>query len=157
MSGSVNYEARRAELRQRYLSAPGAQPTTGVGVNHLALICSDIERTIEFYTQVLGFPLTELFQNRDLPSSTHFFFDIGNGNRLAFFDFPEHPMPATRESVGGMHHIAISVDPDQFEAICQRLAERDIPNLGPAQVTDSMYFHDPDGALIEVTRHPLRG
>ena len=158
MSVSVDYEARRHELRRRYLQADApARQTTGVGVNHLALICSDIERTIEFYTQVLGFPLTELFQNRDLPSSTHFFFDIGNGNRLAFFDFPEHPMPPTRESVGGMHHIAISVQPDQFEAICGRLKERGIQNLGPEQVTDSMYFHDPDGALIEITRHPLRG
>ena len=66
-------------------------------------------------------------------------------------------MPPTRESIGGMHHIAISVEPDRFEAICQRLKERGIENLGPEQVTDSMYFHDPDGALIEVTRHPLRG
>ena len=115
MSVSVDYEARRQELRRRYLTAPPQEHTTGVGVNHLALICSDIERTIDFYTQVLGFPLTELFQNRDLPSSTHFFFDIGNGNRLAFFDFPEHPMPPTRESIGGMHHIAISVEPDRFQ------------------------------------------
>ena len=157
MSMSVDYQVRRQALRQRYLTAPAQEHTTGVGVNHLALICSDIERTIDFYTQVLGFPLTELFQNRDLPSSTHFFFDIGNGNRLAFFDFPEHPMPPTRESVGGMHHIAISVRPDQFEAICGRLREGGIPNLGPEQVTDSMYFHDPDGALIELTQHPLRG
>jgi glyoxylase I family protein len=66
-------------------------------------------------------------------------------------------MPPTRESVGGMHHIAISVGPDHFDAICQRLKERGIEGLGPEQVTDSVYFHDPDGALIEITRHPLRG
>jgi len=157
MSTTIDYAARREELRRRYLTskAEGGR-TTGVGVNHLALICSDIERTIEFYTEALGFPLTELFQNRDLPSSTHFFFDIGNGNRLAFFDFPEHPMPPARESIGGMHHIAISVDPERFESICRRLQERGIANLGPQQVTDSVYFHDPDGALIEITRHPLR-
>ncbi len=157
MATPIDFEARRKELRRRYLTskAEGGR-TTGVGVNHLALICSNIERTIEFYTEALGFPLTELFQNRDLPSSTHFFFDIGNGNRLAFFDFPEHPMPPTRESIGGMHHIAISVEPDRFESICRRLQERGIANLGPQQVTDSVYFHDPDGALIEITRHPLR-
>src|SRR5689334_17421311 len=149
-------EARRQELRSRYLRAESGSRTTGVGVNHLALICSNIERTIEFYTEVLGYPLTELFQNRDLPSSTHFFFDIGNGNRLAFFDFPEHPMPPTRESIGGMHHVAISVDQEHFEAIRGRLAERGIANLGPAQATHSLYVHDPDGALIEIHAAPLR-
>src|SRR5713101_6856458 len=68
MSTTIDYAARREELRRRYLTskAEGGR-TTGVGVNHLALICSDIERTIEFYTEALGFPLTELFQNRDLP------------------------------------------------------------------------------------------
>ncbi len=156
MSVSVDYEARRDDLRRRYLTPDAPTRSSGVGVNHLALICSNIERTIEFYTQVLGFPLTELFQNRDLASSTHFFFDIGNGNRLAFFDFPEHPMPPTRESIGGMHHIAISVVPEQFDDICRRLRERGITNLGPDRVTDSVYFHDPDGALIEITCHPLR-
>src|SRR5712692_1150714 len=156
-SKGIDYEARRASLRETYLLPATQRPATSArGVHHLALICSDIERTIEFYTQVFGFPLVELFQNRDLPSSTHFFFDIGNGNMLAFFDFPEHPMPPTRESIGGMHHIAISVDPERFESICRRLQERGIANLGPQQVTDSVYFHDPDGALIEITRHPLR-
>jgi len=153
----VDYEARRAALRETYMvPAPERQATSARGVHHLALICSDIERTIEFYTQVFGFPLVELFQNRDLPSSTHFFFDIGNGNLLAFFDFPEHPMPPTRESIGGMHHVAISVEPEQFEAIRGRLTERGIANLGPAQATHSLYVHDPDGALIEIHAAPLR-
>src|SRR5438132_4113195 len=96
---------------------------------------------------MLGFPLTELFQNRDLASSTHFFFDIGHGKRLAFFDFPEYPMPSTRESIGGMQHLAISVDPDRFEGIRQRVQERGLANLGPEHVGDSLYVHDPDGAL----------
>jgi catechol 2,3-dioxygenase-like lactoylglutathione lyase family enzyme len=153
----IDYEARREALRQTYLQPRAERLSTSArGVHHLALICSDIERTIEFYTQVLGFPLVSLFQNRDLASSTHFFFDIGHGNLLAFFDFPEHPMPPTRESVGGMHHVAISVPPEKFEAIRGRLAERGIANLGPAHVTHSVYFHDPDGALVEILREPLR-
>src|SRR2546423_14464281 len=103
-SKGIDYEARRAALRERYLAPATQRPATSArGVHHLALICSDIERTIEFYTQVFGFPLVELFQNRDLPSSTHFFFDIRNGNLLAFFDFPEDPMPPPRQSAGVMH------------------------------------------------------
>lgn len=154
---TVDYQGRREALRRTYL-APAAErsSTSARGVHHVALICSDIERTIEFYTQVLGFPLVELFQNRDLASSTHFFFDIGHDNLLGFFDFPEDPMPPTRESIGGMHHLAISVEPEQFAAIRERVAARGLTNLGPEQVTGSLYIHDPDGALIEITSMALK-
>ena len=53
-----------------------------------ALLCSDVRRTIELYPGVLEFPLTEIFENRDYQGSNHFFFDIGHGNLLAFFDLP---------------------------------------------------------------------
>ncbi len=156
VKGSVDYEARREKLRRDYLEPRRArQATSARGLHHLALICSDIERTVQFYTGVLGFPLVELFQNRDLPSSTHFFFDIGHGNLLAFFDFPEHPMPPTQESVGGMHHVAISVPSEQYDRIRGRLDERGISYIGPDRVENSLYFRDPDEALIEVTRDSL--
>lgn len=153
---AVDYGAKREGLTQKYLKPKAERPeSTAIGVHHLALICSDIDRTMQFYTEVLGFPLVELFENRDLPSSTHFFFDIGNGNLLAFFDFPEDPMPATRESIGGMHHIAIAVGSDAFESIRAKLDGLKIEYFGPDRVENSLYFHDPDGALLEITRDPL--
>jgi glyoxylase I family protein len=156
VKAAVDYDAKRETLKRTYLQPKAKRPaSTARGVHHVALICSDIERTIQFYTQVLGFPLVELFGNRDLPSSTHFFFDLGHGNFLAFFDFPENPMPPTQESVGGMHHIAIAVHPEHYDAIQRRLDELHISYIGPDRVENSLYFKDPDGALIEVTRDPL--
>jgi glyoxylase I family protein len=153
---AIDYTAKRDALARAYIKPASERPaTTARGVHHLALICSDIERTIRFYTEVLGFPLVELFENRDLLSSTHFFFDIGNGNMLAFFDFPEDPMPATRESVGGMHHVAIAVHSEHFDAIRAKLDSLNIEYFGPDRVENSLYFHDPDGTLLEVTRDPL--
>ncbi len=155
-SQKVDYEARREALRRTYLKPRAERPAPSArGAHHVALICSDVERTIRFYTEVLGFPLVELFANRDLPSSTHFFFDIGHGNLLAFFDFPEHPMPPTRESIGGLHHLAISVPPEQYEAIRQRLDQLGISYVGPDRSQNSLYFHDPDGAPLEIIRDPL--
>ena len=60
------------------------------GVNHLALVCSDMKRTVEFYTQVLGM---RLIKTINLPGGAgqHFFFDMGGGNALAFFWFPDAP------------------------------------------------------------------
>ncbi|MGB0501687.1 MAG: VOC family protein, partial [Acidimicrobiales bacterium] len=74
-------------LRARHLHEH-RPPSSARGVHHLALLSSDVEQTIAFYQDLLEFPLTELFENRDYTGSTHFFFDIGNGNLLAFFDFP---------------------------------------------------------------------
>ena len=63
------------------------------GINHLALVCKDMARTVDFYTNVMGMPLTKTI---DLPGGVgqHFFFDIGNGDSLAFFWFPEAPEAA---------------------------------------------------------------
>ena len=63
-------DARRRVLRERYLSPEGERPaSTGGGVHHLALICADPEITIRFYQDLLGFPLVELFENRDYAGS----------------------------------------------------------------------------------------
>ena len=71
------------------------------GVHHVALLSSNVERTIRVNQDILGFPLTEIFENRDYPGSNHFFFDIGNGNLLAFFDFPDLGSGPYAEVLGG--------------------------------------------------------
>ena len=59
-------------------------------INHLALVCKDMARTVDFYSNVLGMPLIKTI---DLPNGMgqHFFFDMGNGGSLAFFWFPDAP------------------------------------------------------------------
>jgi hypothetical protein len=90
-------EARRARLRAEYISA-GRPPSSVRGIHHTALLSSDVEQTIRFYQGILEFPLTEIIENRDYQGSTHFFFDVGNGNLLAFFDFPGLDLGAMRKS-----------------------------------------------------------
>ncbi len=70
---------------------------------------------MRFYQDVLEFPLTEMFENRDYGGSTHFFFDIGNGNALAFFDLPGLGLGPYAEVLGGLHHLAISVEPGTWD------------------------------------------
>ena len=156
-TSATDSEARRAALRAAHLK-PAAErpPTTARGVHHLALICSDVERTVRFYQDVLGFPLIEMMENRDYKGSTHFFHDLGNGNLLAFFDFPGLGLEPAIEALGGVQHIAISVTPEQFEALKARLDEHNIPYLGPDRgITNSVYFKDPDGIQIELLREAL--
>lgn len=149
--------ARREQLRQRYLQPDAHRPQTTVqGVHHIALICRDVEETIRFYQELLGFPLVELVENRDYAGSSHFFFDIGNHNLLGFFDFPGHDHPQFTETIGGVQHIAISVSAEQFAAAKKKLEQSAIDYLGPDRgVHDSMYFRDPNGVGLELYREEL--
>jgi len=141
------------QLRTTHLRPASERPKgPGRGVHHVALLCTDVDRTIGFYQDILGFPLTELFENRDYEGSTHFFFDIGHGNALAFFDFPGLDLGAYAEVLGGLHHLAISVDPESWKRQRQALSEAGVDT----QIIDtSMYFRDPDGARIELISDPL--
>jgi catechol 2,3-dioxygenase-like lactoylglutathione lyase family enzyme len=159
-----------------------ARPTNPIfelrGVNHLALVCKDMARTVRFYRDVLGMPLVKTI---DLPDGggQHFFFDIGNGDCLAFFWFPGAPegMPGVSSPAalpgkgslvtahGSMNHIAFDVPAEKFDEYCERLKARGV-QLSPVlnhddsryqvsrEVTDrvfvrSVYFFDPDGVCLE--------
>ena len=147
-------DADRELIRQAYLVERDRRPRSSArGVHHLALLSRDVRRTIEFYQGLQEFPLTEIFENRDYQGSNHFFFDIGNGNLLAFFDFPGLDVGPYAEVLGGLHHMAISVDPQHWEELVRRLDEAGIPHEVHSGV--SVYFRDPDGARIELIADPL--
>ena len=148
--------AKRRELSARYVVPEADRPaSTAGGVHHLALICSDVERRSSSTRALLGFPLVELFENRDYPGSTHFFFDIGNQNLLAFFDFPGLGLEPVPEGLGGVQHLALSVTPEMFGELKARLEANGIDYIGPDRAEESVYFKDPDNIQIEFIRQPL--
>lgn len=149
------------------------------GVNHLALVCKDMARTVDFYSNVLGMPLIRTI---DLPHGMgqHFFFDIGNGNSLAFFWFPGAPeaqpgiasaghLPTSGKSIasahGSMNHVAFDVPADKIDAYYDRLIAKGIKatkilnhddseqqvslSVTPSTFVRSIYFFDPDGVCLE--------
>jgi len=143
-----------AALRARHLRPHDTRPESSArGVHHLALLSSDVEATIRFYQDVLEFPLTELFENRDYQGSTHFFFDIGHGNLLAFFDFPGLDLGPYAEVLGGMHHLAISVTSERWEHLKGNLARAGVAT--EEMSGSSMYFTGPDGERLELIKDTL--
>jgi len=148
------------------------------GINHLALVCSDMERTVDFYSNVLGM---KLIKTIDLPAGMgqHFFFDCGGGDALAFFWFPDAPervpgisAPANRpdrgsltSSIASMNHVAFAVPSDKIDDYrdrlraagvdCTDVANHDDSEWGiademhPGVFVRSIYFQDPDGILLE--------
>ncbi|MGA2837079.1 MAG: VOC family protein [Acidimicrobiales bacterium] len=150
----VDRTAEWERLRATYLRPVGERPASSArGLHHVAVLSSDVERTIAFYQEVLEFPLAELFENRDYRGSTHFFFDIGNGNYLAYFDFPGLDLGPYAEVLGGLHHIAISVTPDRFDRLVAKVRGAGVE----VQVVngDSAYFPGPDGERLELLSYPL--
>ncbi|MFC8042610.1 VOC family protein [Nocardia sp. NPDC057353] len=148
------------------------------GINHLALVCADMRRTIDFYSGVLGMPLIKTIE---LPGDLgqHFFFDCGGGNTIAFFWLADSPdaapglaapkgLPDEGElasAVGSMNHVAFAVPPEQFDEYFRRLAADGVKvsavlnhddsargvsrDVHPGTFVRSFYFQDPDGVLLE--------
>ena len=147
------------------------------GINHLALVCADMERTVDFYTNVLGMPLIKTL---DIPGGAqHFFFDCGNDTSLAFFWFPDAPahapgiasaaaMPGSGKILsahGSMNHVAFDVSPEKFDEYVEKLKAKGVEispvvnhddsestiakTLHPGVFVRSVYFRDPDGVLLE--------
>jgi glyoxylase I family protein len=143
---------RRIALRLKYLRPTGDRPpTVGRGIHHAALICRDVQETIEFYQDLVGFPLVELVENRDYAGSSHFFFDVGHANLLGFFDFPGLGLDDFRETIGAVQHIAISVDADQFARARDRFDAAGVRYDGPGRgIDDSLYVRDPNGIGLEL-------
>jgi len=149
------------------------------GINHLALVCKDMARTVDFYSNVLGMPLVKTI---DLPNGMgqHFFFDIGNGDSLAFFWFPGAPAatPGVASAAhlpgggsiasghGSMNHVAFNVPAEKMDEYHDKLVARGVactkvvnhddsprqisPEISPSTFVRSIYFFDPDGICLEI-------
>ena len=156
----------------------GQKPFEFGGVHHLALVCRDMARTVDFYTNVLGMRLVKTIELPD-GMGQHFFFDCGGGDCLAFFWFPGAPdgvpgisAPATRpdkgdltSAIGSMNHVAFTVAPERIDEYrarllaagvdCTEVANHDDSAFGlsetlhPGVFVRSVYFQDPDGILLE--------
>lgn len=132
------------------------------GVHHLALVCKDMQRTVDFYTNVLGM---ELSATLELPGGwQHFFFDMGGGNQLAFFYFPgaregvrgeQYPgAPWKTLPSGTMHHLAFTVESvEALEQAREELMAQDIrvTDVWDHEFCKSIYFADPDGMQLELS------
>ncbi len=150
----IDRTAEWAEMRARHILPASERPASSArGVHHLALLSNDVETTIAFYQGLLEFPLTELFENRDYRGSTHFFFDIGNGNALAFFDMPGLDLGHYAEVLGGLHHLAISVEPARWAHLKAKLEAAGVPIAFSDRT--SIYFTGPDGERLELIAVPL--
>jgi glyoxalase family protein len=130
-------------------------------INHPALVGSDGDAVIHFYTQVLGMRMVLRQPNLDFPTLEHLFFEAGGDCFIAYFvPAPgERPLdPAVKPtglgsgwSPGSLRHLAFDVSPEVFAAAQERLRAEGVAFRGPINrgYENSIYFPDPSGYTLE--------
>ena len=124
------------------------------GLHHITLVCSNAQRTIDFYTGVLNLRFVKRTVNFDDPASYHLYFgdETGRpGTVITFFEWATSPRG--RPGIGGTHHFALTVpDYDGLLKWKRRLTDLGLSVDGPydRHYFTSIYFHDPDGVILEI-------
>jgi catechol 2,3-dioxygenase-like lactoylglutathione lyase family enzyme len=145
------------------------------GVDHIAYPTFDPIGTVRFYRDVLKFPIVHSicaagWGPEKHPDFIHFFFDIGNDDRIAFFyyfglkPFGDQSAPGdswarmdsdTPQFFVNSRHLAIHVDDEEdLLEYRRRLDESEWPVEMQVmhETIESIYTHDPNGYMIEITR-----
>ena len=130
-------------------------------VHHAAFRCRDAEQTRWFYEEVLGLPLAAAMVFDALPGTgkksqyMHLFFELGDGNFIAFFDEPESAAPEQFLRKDSFDvHIALEVESHEALLAWQaRINAAGKTCLGPVDhdFVKSVYMYDPNGLQVEIT------
>ncbi|MCW2570881.1 MAG: glyoxalase/bleomycin resistance protein/dioxygenase [Frankiales bacterium] len=151
-----------ALARKSEPSAAGL-PQTPQMLNHLAYVTPDAEKTVEFYTQVLGLEFVLAVIDDKVPSTGepfpyfHIFFRLGDGSTIAFFEAPGLPprAPTPHPAYEIFDHLALQVDSrEAVDAWHARLTGLGLSVVGPVdhKIIYSVYFYDPVNDIrLEIT------
>ncbi len=130
---------------------------TILGLHHITLVSANAQRTVDFYTQLLGLRLIKQTVNFDDPGSYHLYFgDDGDkpgrpGTAVTFFEWPQ--AVKGYPGIGGTHHFALQIaDYDGLLKWKRRLVDHGLNVDGPLDrhYFTSIYFRDPDGVILEI-------
>ena len=124
------------------------------GLHHISIVSANAQRTVNFYTQVLGLRFVKKTVNFDDPESYHLYFgdEVGHpGTAITFFEWPH--APKGQPGIGGTHHVAL-IAPD-YNALLKwkrRITDLGLSVDGPLDrhYFKSIYFNDPDGTILEI-------
>ena len=127
-------------------------PNPGIqSLHHIAIICSDYEKSKRFYTEILGFQVKNEVYREERKS---FKLDLSlNGQYLIeLFSFPNPPNRLSRPESTGLRHIAFGVN--NIEASCLFLKDNqiDTEDIRIDEYTGRKFtfFSDPDNLPIEL-------
>ena len=128
------------------------------GVNHLALVTTDMDATVRFWHGVLD---ARLVTTLATPSFRHYFFEIGEGDTVAFFEYIGVEMDTFAKPAGvpfpqasQFDHLSMDLaDEDALIRLRNRLKEHgcEVTDVVDHGFIRSIYFNDPNGIAMEAT------
>jgi catechol 2,3-dioxygenase-like lactoylglutathione lyase family enzyme len=119
-------------------------------IDHVAMRVDDLERSLRWYTEVLGMERRYAEAWQDRPAVV-----CAGSTCLALFAAPPDGPPADPRAPG-MLHLAFRVDAAGFRAAQAELDRREIAwTLSDHTISHSIYFSDPDGYRLEITTYEL--
>ncbi len=124
------------------------------GLHHITIGALDAQRTVDFYTTVLGLRFVKKTVNFDDPGTYHLYFGDEQGrpgSAITFFEWPG--VPHGRPGIGGTHHVALKVGSNDAQLKWKRrLTDLGLTVTGPydRHYFTSIYFKDPDGLILEI-------
>jgi catechol 2,3-dioxygenase-like lactoylglutathione lyase family enzyme len=121
-----------------------------LGLRHVALNVPDVQKSLEFYSGILGMELEWM------PDAENAYLTSAGQDNLALHQLPSGSKP---DGVQMVHHIGFVVRrPEDVDAWADRLRSRGVPLAQEPKThrdgARSFYFHDPDGLLIQLIYHP---
>jgi glyoxylase I family protein len=124
------------------------------GIHHVTLICRDMERSVDFYRNLLGMRLVKQTTNEDDRGARHLFFGDEEGRPGTLVTCLEYPeLEEGTVGRGSTHHFALTVDSEEeLSAWREYLTSRGIPCTEVLDRTyfKSVYLRDPDGHILEL-------
>lgn len=117
------------------------------GIDHVAIAVRDVERSVAWYCDLLGFERQHQGRWNGVPAF------IGKGT-TAIAVFPtKHPGPAHTSEI---LHLAFRADRKNFIAAQKELKRRGIEfEFEDHEIAQSIYFRDPDGYKLEITTYEV--
>jgi glyoxylase I family protein len=124
------------------------------GLHHVTVICQDVERSVDFYRNLLGMRLVKQTVNEDDRGARHLFFGDEEGRPGTIVTCLEYPdLDEGSVGRGSTHHFALTVESDEELAGWHGyLRSRGIPCTDVMDRTyfKSLYLRDPDGHIVEL-------
>jgi glyoxylase I family protein len=120
-------------------------------IHHVAIICSDYQKSKAFYTQILGLPIIEETYRAER-NSYKLDLAIGEQAQIELFSFPDPPQRPSRPEAQGLRHLAFEVENID---VCVQDLQRWQVAVEPIRV-DALtgkrftFFSDPDGLPLEL-------
>jgi glyoxylase I family protein len=121
------------------------------GIHHVAIICSDYDRSKKFYVEVLGFPIIqETF--RAERNSYKLDLRVGENAQIELFSFPNPPERPSKPEACGLRHLAFKVDDVEETVFYLKSKGVDVENIRVDEITNKKFtfFKDPDNLPLEI-------